>query len=167
MNLKMNVSTIMPLAIRGHSLANILSGNTEVYYSLYSVDDKFRRHWMPNTMHYHEALTMLKEYQLLTKKKITLHWAVIEGHNDSLEDVERLVNVVKDYELVGKFNLVRYNPPNEFSKEASEERLNEILGMMKYALSPALFDKSQSKIVSRVGMDVYASCGTFINDLDR
>ncbi len=161
LKLKMNVSTIMPYTVQQRKLSDILGNKAEIYYSLYSVDDKFRKLWLPNAMPYKVALNKLKEYQEETKQLITFHWAFIEGQNDKLSQVKDLAKVLKEYEFTGKFNLVRYNaPPSlEHTKEPDEDKLKEYVEIINESLIG-----NRSKIVPRVGKDVYASCGMFIQD---
>jgi adenine C2-methylase RlmN of 23S rRNA A2503 and tRNA A37 len=129
---------------------------------MYSINDMFRKKWLPNALTYEIALGKLKRYQEHTGLPITLHWAFIQGENDKREDVLKLAQVVRKYELMGKFNLVRYNPPRGIKEtyEPHMEILKEYLDIMKTALTKS----DRSKIVSAVGRDVYASCGTFISD---
>lgn len=162
LNIKMNISTIMPHTIQNYDLYDILCGNTEIYYSLYSVNNAFKQKWMPNALPYDIALKKIKDYQIMSKLPITLHWTFIEGENDNLDDILKLRDVVAKYQLEGKFNIVRYNPPPnlENTAEPSEDKLKKYLEIMK----PSLINSGRSKIVSRVGEDIYASCGTFIPD---
>ena len=58
----MNISTIMPYTIKDRSLCDIF-GNTPVnlYYSLYSINEKFKQKWMPNAIPSLTALDKLQE----------------------------------------------------------------------------------------------------------
>jgi 23S rRNA (adenine2503-C2)-methyltransferase len=163
LELKSNVSTIMPHTVRDRKLSDIFCGNTEIYYSLYSIRDDFRKEWLPNAIHYREALDKLLEFQQVTSQPITFHWTFIKGKNDSIEEVEELVKVVKPYNFFGKFNIVRYNAPPglEDTEEPSDEKLNRLLNILREAVIPS---SSISKVVPRVGKDVHASCGMFFCD---
>ncbi len=173
---KFKISTIIPAApydtnfILQRTTANkelrrklkqLMSGamKPEIYYSLYSVDFGFRKRWLPKSHLPIEALEVLATAQREHNFDVTLHWAYIEGENDSENDTQVIKNIVNKFGLVAKFNLVRYNPysPDQ-GKEPPEEVLqrnfNEIASVMK---------RPGSRIVPRVGRDVAASCGTFIN----
>jgi 23S rRNA (adenine2503-C2)-methyltransferase len=156
---RMNISTIMPNVIKDRSLVDIFRDKPAyLYYSLYSNQQKFRDHWMPNAMDYKKALAKLKEYQEHSGIPITFHWAIIKGHNDDIVHVQQLANELKEYQFDAKFSIVRYNPhENSQSEEADDEARNEILK----TLTPIT---KSSKIIPRVGYDVHASCGMFIDD---
>lgn len=160
LQLRMNISTIMPHTIKHLELNDILHGKADIYYSMYSVNDNFRSKWLPNALPYEEALIKLKNYQIKSNRPITFHWTFIKGENDNKEDVIRLTNILKNFDFFGKFNLVRYNPPVNIleREEPTDEELNNLLSILKNSIR----DNAKSKIVSRVGKDVYASCGMFI-----
>ena len=135
LRLKMNVSTIMPWIIRDHRLKDVFHGRpTHVYYSLYSMNDDFRRQWIPNAMPLEWALDKLKDYETSVRGNmdtpITFHWAYIKGHNDSVQEAMKIADLLKTYQFNAKFNLVRFNPHPNLSttgvQEPSEERLKEL-----------------------------------------
>ena len=156
------VSSILPAGFTG-DLARILADSrSRIYYSLYSVNPAFRRRWMPKAMPAGEGLDLLADYQRRTGGTAVLHWAWIKGENDGEADVARLLEAVAVRGLRAKFNLVRYNPrsarhgaePDEAALQALFDRVASGLG------TPG------SRIVPRVGVDVRASCGTFVDDAD-
>lgn len=153
------ISTIMPLSmglIKFSTLFPIVT--PEIYYSIYSVKDSFRRKWLPKAMAVEEALHKLRQYQ--DEKRIIpkLHWAFIEGENDSVEDVVRICEMVKAYGLQANLAIVRYNPYSErFGKESSEHVIERNKLLMEQHLPGARVKK-----ITRVGTDVAASCGMFV-----
>lgn len=152
------VSSILPKTLKT-PLASILTHeNSWLYYSLYSMNPNFRKRWIPKALPPEIALDLCKKYQEQTNKRITLHWALISGQNDSDKDIDDILKAVSSRAINAKFNLVRYNPhDNRHGVETSEDRLNEIFNKIKNALG----DES-SRIVPRVGLDVKASCGMFL-----
>src|SRR5690606_16645728 len=103
-----------------------------IYYSIYSVDPAFRKKWLPASMNPMDALDQLKEYQSLTKKIIKIHFAFIEGENDSIESLQAMCNELDKRNLICEFNLVRYNPFSpEQGAESSEEVLQRNLEFLK------------------------------------
>lgn len=155
---KFCISTIMPQTL-DRSLVDIFPYLTPtLYYSLYSVDTDFRGRWLPTAMPIDRALRLLAEYQSFSKKIVKIHFAFISGENDSLEDVERMCDRLDEHGLLCEFNLVGYNPASpaqgmESSSQVIERNIEYIRG--RFA--------GKVKIISRVGRDVAASCGTFIS----
>jgi len=159
---KFNVSTIMPKELLRRNLHEIFPGiNPTIYYSLYSMNPEFRKKWIPAGLDPNTALDKLKEYQEVTKKIIKLHWAFIENENDDIKTLEQICKAVEDRDLKVEFNLVRYNPYSIIQgKEPSLEIIQNNLNYLRDRLG------ATSKIVSRVGFDVKASCGMFIEGLE-
>jgi len=105
------ISTILPECMEGRSLSKLFPViHPEIYYSIYSVNSDFRKKWLPKALPVNIALKMLKEYQENTKKIIKLHWAFIEGENDSEEDMAILCHKVRASGLRVDIAIVRYNP---------------------------------------------------------
>lgn len=156
--IRINVSTTMPV---GGVIPKAFGSASmpRIYYSLYSSNPAFRRRWLPNAMPVEDALAALADWQRDTHGSLTLHWALIEGENDSLEEAEGIGKMVEHMRLHAKFNLVRYNPYSEAQgKEPSEERLLDYFDtIVAYTHRPG------SRIVPRVGFDVKASCGCFVD----
>lgn len=152
------ISTILPRTFDG-SLSDILRHpNAHLYYSLYSVNDAFRKRWLPKSLPWNEALDLCQEFQHNTGKRINIHGAFIEGQNDSDDDIEKMIDAITSRDLQAKFNLVRYNPHDaRHGVEPTEERLQEIFARIQQALG-----SEDSRIVPRVGFDVKASCGMFV-----
>lgn len=162
-----NISSIFPDTLEEnlHLLEKELIGlneyqkNTMLYYSLYSVEKDFRKRWLPKSLDYKKALSFLEKIQDNTKIGVAFHWAFIENENDSGVSINNLINELSHYKINAKFNLVRYNPysvkqgkePEEFVLQQNFEKINQFLG------------NPNSRIVPRVGFDVKASCGMFVN----
>lgn len=159
---RFNVSTIMPREASYHNgLRSIFSNPWSVpYYSLYSVKESFRKRWLPKALPVSESLDMLADLQKYDKdRKVVLHWAFIEGENDTERDVNAILESVDKSGLRAKFNLVRYNPPSGRKEvEASEDKIQHLFNIIQGSMK-----LPGSRIVPRVGFDVAASCGMFVN----
>jgi 23S rRNA (adenine2503-C2)-methyltransferase len=164
---RMNLSTIMPASLHVRSLQDMLGRSeqgTNIYYSLYSMKPDFRRRWLPKAMDPHRALDMLAEYQQTaisgwTPGEVVLHWSFIEGQNDDLETIEEIIEAVQSRGLKTRFNLVRYNP---YSPAQGEEPDAAVLADRLNRLAVA-FGDPRTRMIPRVGFDVKASCGMFVN----
>ena len=152
------ISTIMPTEVEDIELEDIFPiDHPEIYYSLYSIDPDFRRRWLPRAMDPTKALAKLAKWQRYTKKIIRIHHALIAGQNDSLEHAIEVVNAVRKAELKADFTLVRYNPASP--RHGEESSSYQAYGQVLREQLPGV----RLKTVERVGPDVAASCGQFIN----
>jgi adenine C2-methylase RlmN of 23S rRNA A2503 and tRNA A37 len=166
LNARFNISTIMPMEVKSMDLADVFKDVTQdygIYYSLYSVNEKFRKHWLPKALNYEVALKKLEDLQSKRGTEIAFHWAFIEGENDSKEDLAELKNVLSNYNIKAKYNLVRYNP---YSSNQGKEPTEDVLQYNFNELNE-FFKSPASRIVPRVGFDVKASCGMFVINNDN
>lgn len=127
----------------------------DVYYSLYSLDPSFRRRWLPKAEEPSDALRLLASYAGVGGH-VRIHGAFIAGQNDDMEDVGKMVHTLKMYGLK-YFNIVRFNSPDLTKWVETDEEM--LYGIKAYMESKGLI----VQMVDRVGTDVHASCGTFIN----
>ena len=155
------VSTILPQALGSRRLADVFPRfHPEIYYSIYSMDERFRRRWLPKALPPAEGLDRLVDWQRQTYKIVKLHYAFIAGQNDAEADVHAICDAVEARRLMVHINIVRYNPPARegTGAEPSEEVLQrnaEIFG--------ARLPYARIRVIPRVGFDVYASCGMFVS----
>ncbi len=158
---KFNMSTIMPKTLSKTLVDLFPLVHPKIYYSLYSVNPEFRKKWMPGAMEVDRAMMLLKEYQEFTEKPITIHYSLIKGENDDYDDAYSVIDLLEHYNLTVNINLVRYNSPDQTSTEADSTR---------YAGDLEAFSKSKGlkniisiNPITRVGFDINASCGMFVN----
>jgi adenine C2-methylase RlmN of 23S rRNA A2503 and tRNA A37 len=164
---KINISTIMPSVVADRKLFDIFHHNPiNLYYSLYSINDNFRKKWLPNAMPWRSALDKLWEFHDATNNTITFHFAIIENENDDIGEIKKMSEIIKNMNFKStKFNLVRYNPhPSQQYKEPPIEKLNEIYDIFKSACNDNDIKTNKSRIVPRIGYDVFASCGMFYDN---
>lgn len=155
---RFNISTIMPKQFNKDLLNCFPIIYPDFYYSIYSVNPKFRNEWLRNAQPVDVALSKFYEWQEITKKIVKLHWAYIKDENDSKQDVIDLCKVITESGLKTDINIVRYNPHSKDHGTESDwitfQRNFEL--MREYLPSNTKID-----IIPRVGFDVFASCGTF------
>ena len=90
-----------------------------------------------------------------TKRRITLEYIVWKDINDSIEDINALVNFCKS--IPSKVNLIEYNPiGDEFFRSASQNSIN---------LYKDLLEKNKIIVTVRRsrGKDIDAACGQLAN----
>lgn len=157
-----NLSTIMPkiLEAQPKALLNLHGIHpTVIYYSLYSLDATFRKRWIPKALDPSTALERLAEWQDKTHGELVLHFAFIKGANDTDENVQSIIDKCLSLGLKPRFNAVRYNPhDSRQGEETDPANIERFVLMMQNS-----FQTPKSKIVSRVGHDVFASCGMFVD----
>jgi adenine C2-methylase RlmN of 23S rRNA A2503 and tRNA A37 len=105
-----------------------------------------------------DGLRMLKNWQRYSKKIPKLHFAFIKGYNDTEGEIRHLAQIVKDLDLRVDFNVVRYNPQSSEYSETDESDIYTLSHIFREVLP-----ETKVKIVPRVGFDVKASCGMFVN----
>lgn len=156
---KFCISTIMPKALRGplHECFGYIQPT--LYYSIYSVQQAFREKWLPGAMNVDSALDMLATYQQHSKKIVKLHFAFIEGENDGADAIGQMCSAIEARNLICEVNIVRYNPATTAQGlESSEGVIDARVAELRAC--PVV---KAVKIVQRVGYDVKASCGMFVD----
>lgn len=155
---KFLVSTIFPKDFEGNLSEILADPRSTPYYSLYSTNPRFRKRWVPKSWAPEKALDSLAEFQAIHERPVVLHWAFIKGENDSIEDVEATLEAVERSGVKARFNLVRYNPhDSRHGVESDEAHLTTLFNLIEQRMTI-----QGSRIVPRVGYDVNASCGMFL-----
>jgi adenine C2-methylase RlmN of 23S rRNA A2503 and tRNA A37 len=162
--MKINISTIMPYTIKNHDLVDIFHDlPTNIYYSIYSINQKFRDKWIPNGIHWYDALTKLKKYQLETNNTITLHFALIENENDNPKEVQEMADEINNFNFTKlKFNIVRFNKHEKLNyNEAPMEKIEAAFDILSFIAKESEITTNKSRIVKRVAEETLGSCGMF------
>src|SRR5262245_15216589 len=117
------VSTIYPRELDRPLEDVFVTHHPDVYYSIYSMSDRFRRRWLPKALPAEAALDRRASLQRSTHKIISLHHAYIAGENDAEGDVHAICDALEERGLTAHVNIVRYNPfdPARHGVEPPEE----------------------------------------------
>ena len=121
--------------------------------SLNATTEEQRKQVMPVTKKYSmaELLEACKEIPLPSGKKITFEYVMMAGFNDSLEDAERLFQLMQ--QLPSKVNLIPYNEnPDRAIRRPSKEHVKSF---QHYLVSRG----QQCTIRETRGIDISAACG--------
>lgn len=156
---RIKISSILPSDVWTHDPKDLHADGcppVDLYYSLYSTDADWRKRWIPKAMAPTDAMIWLRKFQKETGQRVILHWALIDGENDSVEDARAAAALAKSAGIQAEFNLVRYNPANGKSREASDESIRAFLDEMETGIG------GRVKTIARVGFDCKASCGMFL-----
>lgn len=160
-NIKFQISTIMPTEVEDLDLSTLFDYSkytVDIHYSLYSFDEVFRKKWIPKAITPIKAFTLLSDLKKKSIVDVTLHWAYINNANDSVDNLNDLISITKQFNLDYKVNIVRYNPYSENQgTESPEHRIELRAQQMRDLIGIPV------KIIPRVGLDVKASCGTFVS----
>lgn len=158
MSVRFNISTVFP-ADRDVDLTRAFGAfPVTPYWSLWSVDPGFRRRWLPRAEAPERSLDRLLRFQAETGREVVLHWGLIAGRNDREEDLAGIASLLSGSGLRARLNLVRYN---SFSRRTGTEAGQDRLSRFLEVLGPILGIPG-SRVVPRVGRDVFASCGMFV-----
>ena len=134
----------------------------DIYYSLYSLDTVFRKKWLPNAIDPYIGLDMLTNWQQRWQRKPKIHYAFIENENDSENDILAICDEISVRQMLVDINIVRYNPFSErYGKESSMAVIER-----NQQLFQAMLPDSNVNIITKVGVDVKASCGMFVSNRD-
>jgi 23S rRNA (adenine2503-C2)-methyltransferase len=159
LRLRYLVSTIFPRELGDRLLEDVfVTHHPEIYYSIYSVREDFRRRWLPKALPVEEALDRLVSWQRSSYKLCKIHYAFIAGENDSEADVHAICDALERRRLLMHVNIVRYNPhdPRRHGVEPPEEVIQRNARLYQERLPYA-----RVRVIPRVGYDVAASCGMF------
>jgi adenine C2-methylase RlmN of 23S rRNA A2503 and tRNA A37 len=153
------VSTIYPRELGNRPLEDIfVTHHPDIYYSIYSMSERFRRRWLPRALPAEAALDRLASWQRSTHKIVSLHHAYIAGENDAEGDVHAICDALEERGLMVHVNIVRYNPfdPARHGVEPPEPVIER-----NAAIYRARLPNARVSVIARVGFDVAASCGMF------
>lgn len=121
--------------------------------SLHAPNDKIRSSMMKvnNRWNVAELIKACKEYQSITKRRISFEYAMISGVNDSLECADELVRILRG--IMSHINLIPANPvkENDFKKTDN----NTVKKFADYINSKGI----TATVRRTLGADIEASCG--------
>lgn len=150
LNVEFNISTILPKSFDKRLSDIFTTDDVVIYYSIYSLQNTFRKKWLGKAKDVYEALEEFSQFSKRSKARLKFHSAFIAGENDYLTDIVAMHDHLQSRFGSFAFNIVRYNP---ISYRLGKESAN--LDSIKMILN--------ADIKSKVGSDVSASCGMFYN----
>lgn len=121
--------------------------------SLHAADDDLRSRLLPINRKYplNLLLEACREYVNQTKRRISFEWVLIQDVNDSLEQAQRLVKLVKG--LLCHVNLIPLNPTQGYlGKAPTKQRVEEF---------KTVLERNHIPCTVRVprGVSIQAGCG--------
>lgn len=125
-----------------------------LFYSVESAIQEKRENVVPKAMPLMEAVEHFQEYQQGGKYPVILHHLLVDGLNDSEEELDELIKFVNHNFKDNELRILRYNFCAKSSYKESEQvisqvkKLSDNINFLKVQISP--------------GTEVSAACGQFI-----
>lgn len=131
----------------------------KIHLSLHYTTDELRNEWMPASLDIESSIACVNFYHKLTGNPVEIHYALIDGVNDTDEDAIRLGRLIKDKNFNVKF--LFYNEKESLDYHASnEKRLIAFKNCMGY-------NNIKYEYYVPPGLSVGASCGSFLMDYEK
>lgn len=126
--------------------------------SLHASDDETRKELMPIAKKYSidEVLSACKYYFEKTKRRITFEYSLVAGVNDTVEEAEKLSELVRDINC--HVNLIPVNP--------IKERIFVQTGKEAVLRFKSILEKNRINVTIRreMGRDINGACGQLRNE---
>ena len=126
----------------------------KLHVSLHYTNDTLRKEWMPNSLDISSTISAADFYKKRTGNPVEIHYALLEGINDTEEDAIILTNLIKGKGFDVKF--LFYN-----KKDINEIEPSDIKKIEVFAHHFKQWD-IKYEYYKPVGLDIGASCGQFI-----
>lgn len=128
----------------------------KLHISLHYTNDKLRNEWMPKAINIESTLAAAEFFKAYTNNPVEIHYALIEGVNDTRDDAYNLCGLIKDKGFNVKF--LFYNEKTSLGMHPSE--------IKQFEMFKAYLDQIdvQAEYYKPPGLDVGASCGQFLMD---
>lgn len=124
--------------------------------SLHFADDEKRKKYMPISNKYDlvEIKKAIENYFTKTNRKIFIEYVMLDGINDSEEDLEKLVSYLKSFEksYLLHINLISYNSNSDEFNSSSGNKIQNFKNLL-------LQNKINCTIRKSLGQDIQGACG--------
>jgi len=127
-----------------------------LFYSLHSAIQSSRDNLIPNALPLDEAIPALLEYSEDNKHNVIFHHMFMDGFNDTEEEIEALISLIKQYGL-DKYELriLRYNTCEVSTYIHESDNFKNIIKRLM-EVHPYI------KVQISAGSEVKAACGQFL-----
>lgn len=126
---------------------------TNLAISLHAPNDEIRKKLMKVAKVYplKDIIEAVKEYETISKRRVTYEYLLLDGINDSKENAEDLINLIKG--TMGYVNLIPYNETSLCDYKRSSG--NRIHAFLDYLTKGGV----NATIRKEFGSDIDAACG--------
>ena len=128
--------------------------DVKLHLSLHYTDDKLRKEWMPSTMDILPTLDAAQFFKSYTGNKVEIHYALIEGLNDGIQDGLDLLSMLQSRGFNVK--ILFYN-----EKESLEVKPSDQYEFFRELLTN---NHVECEYYIPPGIDIGSSCGMFLMD---
>jgi 23S rRNA (adenine2503-C2)-methyltransferase len=128
----------------------------KLHLSLHYTDDEVRKEWMPKAINIKSTIAAGDFYKSYTDNPVEIHYALIDGVNDTIKDVSKLSDLIKDKDFNVKF--LFYNEKTSLGLHPSEIEQFEMF-RRNFEM-----DGIDCEYYKPPGLDIGASCGQFLMD---
>ena len=121
--------------------------------SLHAADDNLRSSILPINIKYplRDLFDACQQYVDITHRRITFEWALIDGVNDSLQQANQLIGLIKD--MLCHVNIIPLNPTDGYNGSATSNlQAQQFQSHLEQYGIPCT-------IRVRRGIDIHAGCG--------
>lgn len=131
----------------------------KIHLSLHYTTEERRKEWMPASLDIEPSIACVDFYHKLTGNPVEIHYALIDGVNDTIEDAQRLSRLIQGKGFNVKFlfynekESIDYHASNVDKLKTFKAHLNDSFIPFEYYVPP--------------GLSVGASCGSFLMDYDK
>ncbi len=134
---------------------------TNLAISLHAPNDEIRSKLMKVAKVYpiKDIIEAVKEYEAISKRRVTYEYLLLEGINDNKENAEELINLIKG--TMGYVNLIPYNETSLCSYKRSSG--NRIHAFLDYLTKGGV----NATIRKEFGSDIDAACGQLKARVDK
>jgi len=129
----------------------------KMHLSLHYTTDALRKEWMPNALDIKSSLAAMDFYHEATKNPVEIHYALIDGVNDTDDDMIALAELLEHRNFNVKF--LHYNEKNTIEAHASSRAKYDEFDYFLWIRAAI-----KTEYYSPPGPDVGASCGMFLMD---
>jgi 23S rRNA (adenine2503-C2)-methyltransferase len=128
----------------------------KLHFSLHYTIDAIRKEWMPGALNIEPSIAAIDFFKKKTGNPVEIHYALIDGINDTEQDAILLANYLRGKDMNVKF--LFYNEKPTINVHASnKQKLNIFRKYLdKYNIAHEYYIPP--------GLDIGASCGQFLMD---
>lgn len=133
--------------------------NVKIHLSLHYTEDNLRKEWMPKSLDIESSIACVDFYHKLTGNPVEIHYALIDGVNDTIEDAQRLSRLIQGKGFNVKF--LFYNEKENLDYHATSfHKIKTFANHLVDSFIPFEYYVPP-------GLSVGASCGSFLMDYEK